>query len=703
MFLIAGLLVNTASAQKKPPVPEQYQKYFAHYVDKRSFWEKALNVVGLTGQDIGRSFAVIAGVSQYPNMPPLDRNLSPAAEDMRKLEEYLKKYEFFDEIVVLKNADMNFENLTFFLQGYFPERLRRFRKSRFLFAYSGHGMNEGGKGYLLLNTARNLSDKQNSLNLSYLRILINEVVDSGHHVLVLLNSCYGGVFLKRPFGGPKKFIPRNPGAHAITAGGSSERVWHDPEIGNGSIFFEKLFAGLDGPADISPKHTDGSTGDGVITVEELATYLTLEIKIFTDQNQNPQPGDISRNRSLGSFFFLNRRPQVDGGVLPEWTPAKKTPFGINARQFYLKGKEYYDAGDYRSAFTCFRQSAEGGDADGINSVGRMYYYGYEVKQDYAEGVRWFRKAADAGSGRGMFNLGLAYETGQGVPQDYNETMSWYLKSADTGQANAMTNLGNMHGKGTGLPKDFVQAAHWYRKGADMGSTQSMVNLGQVYSFGGFGLEKDYAEAVRWFLLGAEAGSAQAMYHLGTFYELGRGGTQDHEKAQYWFCKSAETGDEWVIDQLRRPSAAFKDKLSRIVNAAYDQFKDWKKPGSETKDGKGNVEWDPILSLSNGIGSNKLKLESYEGENYIRYSMEILIPKDLKQADELWNEYFAEIEEAVKSIQRFRVRSKGFEKEYFHGWNLEKTGFLGRALDQVSVWLIMFPGEDLWIWINRMPD
>ena len=116
LFFLAGLLASTARAQKEPPVPEKYQRYFAHYVDKRSFWEKALNIVGLTGQDVGRSFALIAGVSKYPNMPLLDKELRPAAEDMRKLEEYLKEYEFFDEIVVLKDPNMNYENLTFFLK-----------------------------------------------------------------------------------------------------------------------------------------------------------------------------------------------------------------------------------------------------------------------------------------------------------------------------------------------------------------------------------------------------------------------------------------------------------------------------------------------------------------------------------------------------------------------------------------------------------
>lgn len=693
IFLIAGLLVNTASAQKKPPIPEQYQKYFAHYVDKRSFWEKALNVVGLTGQDLGRSFALIAGVSKYPNMPPLNRDLRPAAEDMRKLEEYLKKYEFFDEIVVLKNADMNFENLKFFLQGYFPERLRRFPKSRFLFAYSGHGMNEAAKGYLLLNTARNLSDKQNSLNLSNLRILIDEVVESGHQVLVLLNSCYGGAFLRRSFGGTKKFIPRNPGAHAITAGGSSEKVWHDPEIGEGSIFFEKLFAGLDGRADIFPKHTDGRSGDGLITVDELATYLKLEIQIFTDQKQNPQPGDISRNRSLGSFFFLNRRRQVEQRVLPEWTPAKKTPFGIAAKKAIVDGKEKYNKGDYESALVLFSEAAEAGEATAMYMLGLMHYHGRGVNLNHREALRWYLQAAEAGEAVAMTNLGSMYHNGEVGDPNYKEAVRWTRQAAEADEAQAMANLGVMYENGHGVPKkDYVKAMEWYRKAAEMGLTDSMVSLGRLYSSGGLSLEKDDIQAAHWFLKGAEAGSARAMYHLGTFYELRQGGTQDNDKARYWFNKSAETGDEWVIDQLRRPSATFKDKLARIVKAAPGQFKHLRKAGSETEDAEGNVQWDTILPLSygNGIGYSYLHRES--GENDISYHTGILISKDLKQADELWNEYFAEIEKAIKSLKGFGVRRGSSEKKYSQYWIIEKTGILEfifdgfEGLDPDDIWV-----------------
>jgi hypothetical protein len=47
-------------------VPREYQRFFVLRTDQRSRVEKALNWVGKTNFPVGRSFALIAGVTQYP-------------------------------------------------------------------------------------------------------------------------------------------------------------------------------------------------------------------------------------------------------------------------------------------------------------------------------------------------------------------------------------------------------------------------------------------------------------------------------------------------------------------------------------------------------------------------------------------------------------------------------------------------------------
>lgn len=90
-LLFALVLPTTvAVAQQTPNVPQQYRRLFFQYADQRSRLEKGLNLIGKTNFPVGRSFALIAGVTQYPNFPPLERSLRPAAVDIEKLKSYLK-------------------------------------------------------------------------------------------------------------------------------------------------------------------------------------------------------------------------------------------------------------------------------------------------------------------------------------------------------------------------------------------------------------------------------------------------------------------------------------------------------------------------------------------------------------------------------------------------------------------------------------
>lgn len=298
-------------------MPVEYRDFFVHYVDRRSITEKALNLIGLTGQDLGRSFALVAGVDFYPRLPFKDQSLEAAATDLENLKSYLKDVEFFDEVVVLRNEAVTNDHLTYFLQAYFPQRLKAFPKSRFLFAYSGHGIQDGSRGYLLQAKATSFEDKANVINLAALATVYRETAEAAFHSLALINSCHSGAFIRRPFGG-RRLLPREPGAHVITAGAGKELTWSLPDVGDGSVFFEKLFAGLDGRADRQPEQQDGSLGDGIITAPEIYAYLDQEIQLETNQLQHPQLGDVSADQSLGSFFFLNRRRQVSAGTVLSW-------------------------------------------------------------------------------------------------------------------------------------------------------------------------------------------------------------------------------------------------------------------------------------------------------------------------------------------------------------------------------------------------
>jgi hypothetical protein len=321
LLLLLLAFTGTSHAGVPKYVPEQFQGFFRQYVDNRSITEKALNAIGFTNEDVGRSFALVAGVSHY-RMNGRAGKLDAARADVEQLAAYLINREFFDEVVVLLDEDVTEANLSYFLERYFPKQLQAFPGSRFLFAYSGHGTTRpDGHGFLLTSDATGFDDfMEHGIDLSVVRAMLNADVYSGHFVLVLVNACYASDLHGRVSFGDTPYWPKLEGAHVITAGGSNEQTWADPSLGPGSIFFETLLAGLNGRADRLPQ-------DGIVTEKEIETYLIGTIKQFTDEHQNPYASDLRPERSRGGFFFLDQERMVERKVLGPWDPRRLWSFG----------------------------------------------------------------------------------------------------------------------------------------------------------------------------------------------------------------------------------------------------------------------------------------------------------------------------------------------------------------------------------------
>jgi len=533
-----------AWTQSTPPVPNEYKRFFYLETDRRSLFEKALNSIGLTSLKVGRSYALIAGVSHYPNLGIVDQYLAPADVDIQKLEQYLKQQEYFDEIVVLKDGDMTLENLNYFLENYFPERLKHSPNSRFLFAYSGHGYADGtgetARGFVLKSSAANLQDATNAVDLKLLRTLIDSEVDAADKTLVLINACYSGAFIERkPFGGPLAL--EGKGAHAIVASTFSQRSWGDGSADVGSVFFEKVFDALSGLADRFPE-------DGVVTYHELDTYLRAEVPLATHGAQTPIEGDISRSGSEGEFFFLNRGRQLRAGNAPPWDPKVVTAFGIEGSvaietdyRALDQGKEAFRGQNFPEAVELFLQAANKANSEAMFYLGYLYDQGQGVAQDYERARDWYQKAVAAGNVEAMNNLGALYADGHGVAKDYQQARLWYEKAAAAGSADAMNNLGFLYDQGQGAAKDYHQARLWYEKAAAVGNTAAMYNLGFLYR-NGHGAAKNPQLERQWFEKAAAAGSAMAMYNLGMLYRYGQGVAKDYLQARQWFEKAAAADD-----------------------------------------------------------------------------------------------------------------------------------------------------------------
>lgn len=106
-----------------------------------------------------------------------------------------------------------------------------------------------------------------------------------------------------------------------------------------------------------------------------------------------------------------------------------------------QGWDAYDAGNFKSAATVWRELAETGHQTAQINLGALYDNGQGVKEDPTQAVRWYRAAAEAGNPNGQYNLGAMYLDGRGVPRNLETAMAWYLRAAGQQMPQAQLQIG----------------------------------------------------------------------------------------------------------------------------------------------------------------------------------------------------------------------------------------------------------------------
>lgn len=126
----------------------------------------------------------------------------------------------------------------------------------------------------------------------------------------------------------------------------------------------------------------------------------------------------------------------------------------------------YDTGrgaphDRATAMKWYRMAAEGGNAEGQNSMGSML----QDEKKYTDALTWYEKAAAQGHAQAINSMGYLYDLGLGVPQDRKKGFDLYSRAAESGFAEAMWNIANMYGAGQLGPADLVMACVWSNRAA----------------------------------------------------------------------------------------------------------------------------------------------------------------------------------------------------------------------------------------------
>ena len=256
--------------------------------------------LAVTTEDIyDNSYALIIGIDKYENVP----NLDYAVSDANSIASLLKDNFNFPSknVKVLLNNEATYLNIRESL-----DEISSLAKEndRVLIFFAGHGLTndlpDGGEmGYLLPIDGKRDKLFVTSIPMDDLKRISS--MSQAKHMLFLVDACYGGLAATGSRGlsstSPNYIekITKDKSRQIITAGGRGEEVIEKAEWGH-SAFTKNLLSGLrDWMAD--------ADSDGIITVQELGTYLKKKVTIDSDNQQTPKTRNLTTDE--GEFVFFS--------------------------------------------------------------------------------------------------------------------------------------------------------------------------------------------------------------------------------------------------------------------------------------------------------------------------------------------------------------------------------------------------------------
>ncbi|MEZ5849292.1 MAG: protein kinase [Hyphomicrobiaceae bacterium] len=207
--------------------------------------------------------------------------------------------------------------------------------------------------------------------------------------------------------------------------------------------------------------------------------------------------------------------------------------------------------DYARARPLFETAANGGRADAMNWLGRIYLNGLGTAADPAKAWSWFERAANAGDVASMAQLGQLFYNGQGVTKDLTKARDWFARAAAAGNTASQHQLGTIYYHGIGTAKDLTKAIDYFSRAARNGDVQSMLNLAHIYRTGAGGGQADLTKAREWYERAAAAGHSGAMNQLGVIFNDGLGVAKNPATARSWFERGVTNGNTFAMWNLAR--------------------------------------------------------------------------------------------------------------------------------------------------------
>ena len=134
---------------------------------------------------------------------------------------------------------------------------------------------------------------------------------------------------------------------------------------------------------------------------------------------------------------------------------------IKANNAVSKAEKAYEKGDYKSAFTYFREASDLGDSYGQFMLANMYLSGEGTKSNKQAYVQWLEKSAEGGYPPANYLVGVGIHSNN--PKDAALAIKYLEKAAQAEHVGAMHMLGLIWATGTGVKKNHKEALRWFRE------------------------------------------------------------------------------------------------------------------------------------------------------------------------------------------------------------------------------------------------
>jgi tetratricopeptide (TPR) repeat protein len=271
--LFLSLMVFVLQAWGQAPAPDKKQRDFDVVPDPQ---------VSLSPPQVPRSYALVVGISKYKNLAAKAQLQFPDrdAADMYSTLISEKAGQFPAENVhELINEKATLDNLKQELETWLPSVTGP--NDRVLIYFAGHGFISGGKPYLAPYDVDPAHVGSTAFPMEELGQVIGNRIHGKWKVL-LTDACHSGAITPEDDTAQvnKSLLDLNSSMFSLTASRDREQSFESPLWGGGhGIFTYYVIQGLQGEADTS--------GDGVVTADELAEYVRTNVRLATHTLQNP--------------------------------------------------------------------------------------------------------------------------------------------------------------------------------------------------------------------------------------------------------------------------------------------------------------------------------------------------------------------------------------------------------------------------------